>query len=227
MEGASNVKAQHKLRQVEKAARRVGELLLGFAADIFPETDYDEVQLYLTGRDAETVAQHAPEGALQDEAGPMAVGEVGGVTLSPTPDMWVGTYEVFVEQASTELRNPVIREQKYRGIVMDLLGMTEVLAMQGVQMDLKKLVALWLEAAGLEDVDRLFLEQPQGQLEPGRVDVELGEKTDPELLAALLGEAGIGGDLSGIGGQAPDEVPPDVSMGAFDENNTGILEAAY
>src|SRR5690606_4473962 len=56
IEGATNARTSFKLRQIEKAARSIGTLLLGFAADIYPMTDYDEMQLYLTGRDAQLVA---------------------------------------------------------------------------------------------------------------------------------------------------------------------------
>jgi hypothetical protein len=217
MEGAANAKVQHKLRSVERAARKVMEILLGFAADIFPDTDYDEVQLYLTGSDAEAVAN---TGEVNDEYGEaVPTGEIEGITMTPSPDMWVGTYEVFVEQASTELRNPIMREQKFRQIVLDLLTMGEALAAQGLTFDYRKLITMWLEAAGVEEVDRLFVELPTAGLEPGRVDVELGEQTNPEILASILGETGL------LGGQSPEDVPPDVAMGAFDEGNTGMLES--
>lgn len=232
IEGASNIKSQFKLKQVERAARKVGELLLWFAADIFPETDYDEVQLYLTGRDAEAVGRVANEDEMVDELGePVLPGQ--DLVMTPTPDMWDGEYEVFVEQHSTEMRNPVMREQKYRQITMDLINVQPALQQQGIQLDLRRLVTMWLEAAGVDDVDSLFLEQP-AQLEPGQVnmDIRADDDVNPELLAGLLEQMGMGGgeDVpppADIGGGAPDEVPPDVSMGAFTSENTGQLPPQF
>jgi hypothetical protein len=222
IEGASNVKSQYKLRQIEKAARKVGQLLLGFAADVYPQTDYDEMQLFLTGRDAELIFNSSNEEERTDEAGAMIEpGQVRSATITPSPDVWVGTYEVFVEQASTELRNPIMREQKYRGIVMDLSGLIPVLAEQGVQLNLKKLISLWLEAAGIEDVDGLFGPTPAPQLDPGRIDIQGESEISPEALAGLLGVDFAGEAAAPAAGPG---VPPDLSLGAFGPENTGALE---
>jgi hypothetical protein len=226
MEGAANAKVQHKLRQVERAARKVGELLLGFAADIFPDTDYDEVQLYLTGSDAEAVA-NATEGGVQDAEGmDVPTDEIEGLTMTPSPDMWVGVYEVFVEQASTELRNPMVRESKFRQIVIDLLQMGEALSQQGLTFDYKKLITMWLEAAGIEDVERLFV-QLQPQLEPGRLDVDVRADDDvtPELLEALMGVATPGVETGEVPADMEGVMPPNLLEGDIDETNSGILES--
>jgi hypothetical protein len=235
IEGASNIKAQFKLRQVEKAARKVGELLLGFAADIFPQTDYDEVQLYLTGRDAEAVSRTvAPEDRMDAYGEPAEPG--ADIMMTPSPDMWEGEYEVFVEQSSTELRNPVLKEQKYRAITMDLIGIAPMLAEQGTMLDMRKLVTIWLEAAGIEDVDGLFSQAGPPALDPGElnVDVRADDDIGPELLEQLLGVASPGletgeapADAILPGGPDTLEAPPDVSMGPFDETNTGILPTSY
>lgn len=222
IEGASNVKSQFKLRQAEKTARKVGTLLLGFAADVYPQTDYEEMQLYLTGRDAELVLRNTPEDRRVDQFGEpidMNQGSFDAV-INPAPEIWIGTYEVLVEQSSTELRNPVMREQKYRGIVMDLLNATPVLAQQGVILDIKKLLMLWFEAAGIDDVDSLFAPTPAPSVDP-RVNVQLEGELD---------ESGIGGILSGLdpaifeglGGFGGEE--GGVPLDAIGPENSGILE---
>lgn len=222
IEGASNIKSQFKLRQAEKAAQKVGTLLLGFAADVYPQTDYEEMQLYLTGRDAELVLRNTPESDRLDEAGqPIELG--GGsfdAVISPSPEIWQGTYEVIVEAASTELRNPVMREQKYRGMFLDLLGAVPVLAQMGVNIDMRKLLMLWFESAGIDDVEGLLGQPSQPPLPPeGGVGPE-GEQ-DP---LAMLSELGLDPSMLeglGAGGGSAAGGPP---AEPIDESNSGILE---
>lgn len=194
IEGASNVKSQHKLRQVEKAARRVGTMLLAFAAEVYPQTAYEELQLYLTGREAETVAR-------ADD--PSQVGN--DVIVRPGPDIWRGTYEVEVERASTELRNPTMRAEKWRAMFHDLVESAPTLRELGVTPNIRKVMEMWFEAAGVQDPDAMFIEG--GQAGP---PVPLGE------------EPPATGEGTGL---PPNEIPPDASMGAFSEENTGTLEA--
>ena len=207
IEGASNVKSQFKLRQVEKAARKLGRIILGFAADIFPKTDFEELQLYLAGREAELVTRTTSPDKLVDEFGaPLQPGDVASVIMSPSPEIWVGDYEVLVEASSTELRNPVIREQKYRGMVADLASLSPVLAQSNVFIDFKKLLTLWFEAAGIDDVEGMFLEPG---VAPSPPDPIAGDEITPE---APKGR--------------PDEIlagRPDDIMGAFGPENTGML----
>lgn len=224
IEGASNAKSSAKLRAIERYVKRLGTLILGFAADTYPETAYDELQLYLTGRDAQLVARATPEAELVDEAGmPIDPREVTSTTINPTaPEIWVGTYEVLVEQASTELRSPILREQKYREMAFDLIQFQPILAEQGIQLDLSKVLRLWFESAGIDDVDGMFLAQPQDQIDLGRADVELfGDLTNPDIIGQLE-QLGLG-QLAG----SPDEIvqtPPDVlNGGQFTAENTGIL----
>lgn len=215
IEGASNVKSQFKLRQVEKAARRLGTLLLGFAADVYPKTDYDELQLYLTGRDAELVARNSsPEDLVDDFGNQLDPRDVQSAVFSPRPEIWTGTYEVLVEQASTELRSPALREQKYRGIVMDLIQAVPLLQNMGVFLDLRKLLILWFEAAGIDDVEGLFMgPRPQVGPEPGRVDTDLyGDLADPAV-------QGILGQLTGLPNLNAEGAPEDV----ISPDNSGIL----
>lgn len=172
IEGASNIKTQAKLRMVEEAAREAGNLLLGIARDAYPLTDYEELQLFLTGRDAEAIQRVVIGDELaqmmDSGADPMAVQAYRDsfqpgmdAVVSPTPDIFVGEYEVEVEQASTELRNPQMREQKYRQMVEMYVAMAPVLAQMGVQLNMKRFVELHLEAAKVDDVDALFLPGPQ------------------------------------------------------------------
>jgi hypothetical protein len=215
IEGASNVKSQFKLRQAEKAVRKVGTLLLSFAADVYPQTDFEEMQLYLTGRDAELVLRNTPEGDRVDEYGEPLDMSAGSpdVVISPTPEIWEGTYEVLVEQSSTELRNPVMREQKYRGMVMDLLGAIPMLGEMGVTLDIRKLLELWFEAAGIDDVEGLFgAAVPMGPTQEAPMEGEDAlAGLDPSMLEGILG--GGGGEPGGV------------PMDAITEANSGILEA--
>lgn len=218
IEGASNVKSQHKLRQVEKMAARMGELILKIAADVFAETDYDEIQLYLTGRDAEAVTRAQHQESVADLIGgglarPDAEAQVGAydpqqdVVIEPSPDIFVGQYRVDVEQASTELRNPVLREQKYREMSAMLLQMTPTLGQMGIQINLKKVLELWFDAAGIDDVDAMF-----------------GGEDPMAALQAMLGGAG-GGEIGGTEPQpgAPNQAAAVAPTDPFSDQNTGAL----
>ena len=167
IEGASNVKSQFKLRQVERVAQDVGTMILRTAAEVYPRTDFEEMQLFLTGREAEmvqkadlgqTAADMLQQGASTDEIGAMLGGEEiqSDILISPTPEIWKGRYEVLVEQASTELRNPIMREQKYRDMFERLLPAAPTLMQLGVAVNIKRLLELWFEAAGIDDIDAMF-----------------------------------------------------------------------
>ena len=185
IEGASNIKSQFKLRQIEKAVKNIGRLMLGFAKDIFPQTNFDEVQLFLTGREAERVAK--ADGEEYDPSIPMSV--------SPAPGIFVGEYEVDVTQSSTELRNPIIREQKYKGILDVLVNAFPTLQAAGVIPNLKRVMELWFEAAGIEDVDEMFI--TQAPLLPPEADptAEAGAEGGVEqLLTGMGGELAPGSD---------------------------------
>ena len=183
IEGASNVKVAHKLGKVEEFVRDLGTLVLGIAADVFPLTDYDELELYITGRDAESLnraemgeritelqAKGAPNEILAEEAKGMS--QYGSATLSMGPDIFEGVYQVEVVQNSTELRNPVFKEQKFREMTQMMIEAAPLLAQTGVQVNLRKFLEMWFESAGIQDIEDLFLEQnpqqiPQGQM-PGQ-----------------------------------------------------------
>jgi hypothetical protein len=221
IEGASNIKTQHKLRMVEGAARELGTLLLGIARDVYPQTDYEELQLFLTGREAEAITRAS---VGEDIAGMMGSGvpqpEIDAyrqgfgamnmdVQMSPTPDMWEGEYEVEVEQSSTELRNPQMREQKYRLIATEMIAMAPVLMQMGVPLNPKRFIELWMEAAQIDDVDALF---------------------EPLAMPPMMGAPGaVGAPTDGAANQAglPPMQPPNVAeMGMLGAGNTGMLPPA-
>ena len=200
IEGASNIKSQFKLRQIEKAIRKIGRLMLGFAKDVYPQTNYDETQLFLTGREAERVAKADGHELGQGEA----------VAVSPHPDIFQGEYEVEVAQSSTELRNPVMREQKYRGIFEQLVGAFPTLQAAGVIPDFKRIMELWFEASGVDDIDAMFI-GPQGPSE-----------------GLIPPEAEVAADET-VGGLLPGQVPPNLPdlAAVLGPENTGALPPEF
>ena len=173
IEGASNVKSAHKLGKIEEFVRELGSFVLDVAADVFPQTDYDELELYITGRDAEALNRGelgerlielqqsgAPPEILQAEAGGSDL--YGATRLTMGPDLFEGIYQVEVVANSTELRNPIFKEQKYREMARQLTESADLLANHGVRFNLKKIYELWFEAAGIQDIDSLFAEAGQG-----------------------------------------------------------------
>jgi hypothetical protein len=228
IEGASNVKSQFKLRQVEKASKKVGTIMLATMKDVFPRTDYDEIQLYLTGKDAEKVTR-ASQGELMaglqsDGASPEEMGIAKDampssmdVSLSPSEDIFTGSYEVEVEHESTELRNPQLKEQKYKEMASELVQMSPALQQMGVQVNIRAVLEMWFEAAGVDDVDSLF-------------DVPaLGPGVPPAPGGGVPG--GIPGGIPGApapggGGGLPPSLDPSMIaqlMGGLDTENTGAL----
>ena len=217
IEGASNVKTADKLRMVEKSARSVGRLILDFAADVFPATDYDEVGLYLTGRQAEKLNRAEVQSqadslfSMGDQQGAeAALADTGNIyadaILTPDADMWTGEYEVQVEQASTELRSPQMREQKYRNILQTVAGLFPILQEQGVTLNFKRLLELWFEAAGIEDIEAVF--DGNGQL-------------DPRMQAMMAGGMGGMGAPSREGEPLPQNAQPPMDM--LTAMNTGAI----
>lgn len=216
IEGASNVKSQYKLRQIEKTAKKIGTIMLRTARDVFPETDYDEIQLFLTGKDADKMNRAANgemmAGLADGGVPPTQMGDAfdalpvqRDAVISPGADIFVGEYEVEVEHQSTELRNPQLKEQKYRQMVMDIVSMQQALIPMGVVVNVKRLMELWFESAGIDDVDSLF----EGQ----------------NPMAAQMGMAPGGG--GGVGpGQAPGGLVDPSMMGMLTDQNTGALPPA-
>lgn len=220
IEGASNIKSQFKLRQIEKASRQIGTTILKVAKDVFPLTDYEEMQMFLTGREAEQIqrAQMGEQMAQMMDSGqadPMMIAQMAqqsqmkqDVVMAPAPDIWVGDYEVEVEQASTELRNPVMKAQKYRELVNDLVQMAPILMQLGVTVNLQKPLEQWFEAIGIDDIDAMF-EPNQGM-----------PMQQPGMPPQGGGQPGPPGFAQGQGQPNPQAAGPE-AMGAFTEQNTG------
>lgn len=165
VEGANNIKTAHKLTAVEEALAKTGQLLIEFARDVYPQTEEDEASMIITGRDAQALAA---VGAVEG-VDPLQANAVGAVNIQPGADegaMWQGAYQVFVEASSTELRDPMLREQKMRGMVMDIMGMYPTLQALGINPDVRTLLEQWMEAAGIEDFESIFGTAPPPQRSP-------------------------------------------------------------
>lgn len=174
IESASNVKSQHKLRQVETFVRSIGQMLLSMGQVLYPMTDSEEMALILTGREAQAVYAAEQQGLANNPAQPqpglppapeeaVSSEQVVDVEMHMTSEVWKGTYEVFVKQYSTELRNPVLKEQKYREMFSTILQGAPIMQQLGIQVpNLQKIMELWFEAAGIDDVDAL-LQPSEGQ----------------------------------------------------------------
>lgn len=153
IEGATNIRTRHKLLQVERAARDLGQLLLDIVRDVLPLTDYEEVRQFVTGREAERLNRATGQTDIDTD-----------VVFTPTPELFMGRYEVEVERGSTELRNPQIKAQKLNQVVQIMLGAVPLLMQMGVPFNIQRLLELWLEAEGIEDVDALFESDEQQAL---------------------------------------------------------------
>lgn len=208
IEGASNVKTRGKLADVERAARKIGALIVETAKDVYPQTDVDEMSMYLTGGEAEQIARDNAN-AEADEllaAGDMAAAQeakiLGGksdVIVTPTEDIFVGVYEIEIESGSTEMRSPSFKEGKYRELANSLTQNYEILASAGVNVNLRKAYELWFEAMMISDIEGMFLSEqdaammapaapPPGMEEEGMPPAPGG--LPPEMAAMLAAGAG-------------------------------------
>jgi hypothetical protein len=214
IEGSTNIRTRHKLLQVELAHQRTGQILLDIMRDVLPLTDFEEQTLYVTGREAERLNRTM---GMED---PMQ-----NATLTPTPEIFEGRYEVRVERGSTELRNPEVKAEQLRNMVQMMLSATPLLMQIGVQFNIRHLLELWFEAEGIDDVEALFQED-EGQAIMQQLQMM-------QQAQAAMGNEGPGQPQNGapsqvVGGAAtqPGQPRPDTAMapGAMpDEGNSGIL----
>jgi hypothetical protein len=210
LEGATNIRTRHKLLQIETAARQLGQLELDIVQDVLPTTDFEELSIYVTGREAERL------GRMQGEEG------VQGGVLTPVPELFEGRYAVDVERGSTELRNPQIKSQKLREMVALVGGMMPLMMQLQIPFDFQELLELWLEAEGIEDVDSLFI-------------IGEGQETAQILALAQQAQAAAGGAAGqaapGGGGGTPAGAPRDQSTAPpqdmINEGNSGMLAPSY
>ena len=236
IEGASNVKTRAKLSDVEQAVRKVGTLIVETAKAVYPDTDVDELAMFLTGGEAQKVAREeagieadglAEQGMTAEAQQVLLEGEQSDVVVTPTEEIFVGQYEIDVEVGSTEMRSPAFKEQKYRDMAQTLVQMQEPLQMAGVNINLRKVFELWFEAAQITDVDGMFADQQQQQapiVPPG------AEGLPPEI-AALMAQGGAPPGLAPPGGVQPGEGQPNLQaaqapIAPIDDTNTGALAPA-
>jgi len=214
MEGASNVKLRSKLASIEHAVRKIGELLLGMAKDIFPDTDVDELEMTLAGTEAARVNRL---GAGEQAAAAMEEGDMAGAaqavqgleymseaTFTPKEEIFVGVYEVYVLTGSTEFRSPQAKANKYKDLFITLTERHEALAQAGVNVNLGEVLRLWLDAEDVMDVEGIIgsgaptpppeappQPEAQGMMPPGMEQMMAGgapaggEQLPPELMAML------------------------------------------
>lgn len=211
MESASNVKSSYKLRQVEKLLRKVGQHFLNVAAAVYPQTALDEFRMVVTGRDAQEMA------ANEQDEDPSSVIE-GELTMDA--QVFEGEYEVFVETGSTEMTNPRFREEKYKDMFLTLLQAAPILMQLGQQPpNLSKVLELWLEAAGIENIDTVL--QPDQGMQQAMMQ---------QQMMAQMGGAEEGGDpnqtVPGLGQTAPGQPEPGnvgPPMAQPSADNTGAI----
>lgn len=185
IEGATNIRTRHKLLQVETAARQAGQLMLDIIRDVLPLTEFEEMTMFVTGRDAERLNR--------------AVGndpQAGSVLLTPNPEVFEGRYRVEVERGSTELRNPQVKAQQLMQMTQMMLGAMPILQQMGIPFNLKALLEDWFEAEGIKDIERFFESDDQQAM--------MQQLAVQERQAAVQAAAGGAG---GEGGGTPAGVP--------------------
>jgi len=234
MEGAANVKIKAKLAAIENATRQAGEVILAIAAEVFPQTDVDEISVWIGGEQARKMndMQVGEEMATAADAGQMdQLGELQGklgnqseAVITPTDEMFEGIYEVFVAQGSTEYRNPQAREERFKDMFFSLLQNAEGLQMAQVQVDFNALLRLWLESTDIPDVEQILSQPQAGGMAPPGMDPAQGppggEPGMEQMMAMMAGGGGMGAapgpqpqmPMSGMpmpenSGMVPEQVP--------------------
>jgi hypothetical protein len=213
LEGATNIRTRHKLVQIETAARQVGQLMLDIIQDVLPLTDFEEMSIFVTGREADKLNRQ--------------MGETPGLTdlkFTPTPEIFEGRYNVEVERGSTELRNPQIKYQKLSEMVGTMLSAAPLLMQMGILFNVQPLLELWFEAGGIEDVDALF--------EPSEEQQIMAQMQQAQMLQGIMGggeAAPPGAEVTG-GATQPGQPRPQTAqppMALPTEDNSGMLPPTY
>jgi hypothetical protein len=228
IEGASNVKTAHRLALVEEFTRDLGTILLGTAAVLFPETDLDEMELLISGREAESLnrarlgedMKELQEKGASDmllEAEREGADLYGSTALRLGADVFKGVYEVEVVSNSTELRSPVFKEQKYREMAEILTANAQLLQQMGVPINLKRFYELWFEATGIQDIDSLF-EQPSAGSGPNPMAPQPQQPNGlgaPTMGMPPPGMPVMEGQPNAAGTQVPTDLLSALNTGAF------------
>lgn len=229
IEGASNVKTRGKLLDVERAVRKLGTLIIETAKAVYPDTDVDEMAMFLTGAEAEIIARDdagleadamAAEGDMLGARAVKAEAGLSDVIMTPTEEIFVGVYEVEVESGSTEMRSPAFKEQKFREMAQSLVGMSQALQMSGVNINYRKVFELWFEAAGITDVEGMFQDAQTAPGMPAAPGAPGPAGVPPEM-AALLGGGPPGGIQPGEG--QPNLQTAQAPQAPITSENTGAL----
>lgn len=212
IEGATNIRTRHKLLQVETASQQIGQLLLDIMTDVLPLTNFEEMSLYVTGREAERLNQVTGQEDIQQNS-----------VLTPLPEIFEGKYEVRVERGSTELRNPEAKENKLKEQVQMMLTATPVLMQLGIAFNIKRLMEMWFEASGIADVDALFEPDEEQavrqQLSLQQQALEASGQAGPGRPGTGAPSQIVGGTATGPGeprpatAQAPSAVPTPANSG--------------
>lgn len=210
IEGATNIRTRHKLLQVESSAAKVGQFLLNIMKDVLPTTEFNEMELFITGREAEKLNRAAGAEQLQQDA-----------IITPVPEIFVGKYEVTVERGSTELRNPEVKAKQLKDMAITMLSATPLLMQIGVPFNIQRLLEMWFEAEGVDDVQALFeIDEEQGMHQM------LALVQQAQAAAGGGGGGATGGPVSGGAPTGPGE-PREQTTNAPTENpndkNSGIL----
>lgn len=233
MQGSSNVKLDAKLKSIERAVTKLGEYLLGVAREVYPLTDADEMAIFIGGIDAKSInqlqagdeARAALEAGNEQLAGSIArtADLYGEAIVSMSEEIFVGTYQVFVEHASTDAMNPQKKADKYRRVFQMLLEASPMLAQSGVQLDIGRVLRLWLEAEGLPGLDAILSGPSQPQMAPQPGAPPQGAPPGP-------GPVPPGAPFPS-GGAGPAPSPADIeqlvammSDQGFSPDNTGALD---
>jgi hypothetical protein len=143
----------------------------------------------------------------------------GESVITPNEEVFIGTYEVMVDHASTDALSPKARAEKFRAAAQMLLEFYPVLQQSGTNIDMSRMVRLWLEAEGIPGVDALLSGAP---VQP---------QADPNAQPGALPPEAQGAPGAG-GGGVPPEILQALTQGAptapIGPENSGSLDpAAY
>jgi len=174
---------------------------------VYPMTDIDEMSMFIGGVDGRAINELQAGEDIQaavaegDETGAdeiaQSAGLFGETVITPGEEVFVGSYEVIVQHSSTDAMAPKVKADKYRAITMMLSELQPVLQQSGVQIDMGRIVRLWLEAEQIPGVESILSSAAPPQPDPaagggGAEQGALPAGADvPPDLAAILG--GIGG----------------------------------
>ncbi|GAG15621.1 unnamed protein product, partial [marine sediment metagenome] len=221
MQGSANVKIDSKLNDVEHALRNIGTYMLGIAKDVYPETDVDEMAMFVGGADGRAInqlqagdeAQAALEGGRPDEAKAIAdtASLYGEAVITPTDEIFVGVYEVMVEHSTTDAVNPRVKADKYRNVMQLLAEMQPLLQQSGINVDMGRMTRLWLESENVPGVDAIL-----GGAQPAAPPLDAAGAAGPPAGGGQPDLQALLGGLAGGGGQPPagpplDAISPDNS----------------